>query len=95
MSKRMIAFGWITPQRTEVLVDERIAELEQLAQGGVSLPYPPAKIIAVEDAGGVVNLETGAIEIPIGLTPTAYGETIAHLMEVGLYDDEGDSHAHA
>lgn len=93
MSKRIIALGRIGPDGDELLVDPRIAELEELARNGAELPYSPAKIVQLEDAGMVVDLDTGAIEIPIGLTPTAFGETIAHLMEVGLYD--GGDHAHA
>ena len=44
--------------------DPRIAELIELAQAeGLTLPYPPEIIIRMEDAGNVVDLTTGAIEI--------------------------------
>lgn len=77
--------------------DQRIAELQALEADGVTLPLPVEQIIAIEDAGGMVNLETGKVlwggtDLPMGLTPTAYGETMAYLMEVGLY--EGGDYAH-
>lgn len=67
----------------------RIAELQALEAEGVTLPLPVEQIIEIEDAGGMVNLDTGKIlwngtEFPIGLTPTAFGEVIAHLLEVGI-----------
>jgi hypothetical protein len=44
--------------------DPRIEELLELAvTEGISLPYPPETIIRMEDAGNVVDLRTGAIEI--------------------------------
>lgn len=69
--------------------DQRIAELQALEAEGVTLPIPPEQIIAIEDSGGMVNLETGKIlwngtELPIGLTPTSFGEVVAHLLEVGI-----------
>lgn len=69
--------------------DQRIAELQALEADGVTLPLPVEQIIAIEDAGGMVNLETGKIlwngsELPIGLTPTSFGEVVAHLLEVGI-----------
>jgi hypothetical protein len=44
--------------------DPRIAELVELAEAeGLTLPYPPEMIIRMEDAGTVVDLHTGAVEI--------------------------------
>jgi len=44
--------------------DPRIVELLELAEAeGLTLPYPPETIIRMEDAGNVVDLNTGSIEI--------------------------------
>jgi hypothetical protein len=44
------------------MTDNRISELLQLAaEEGLTLPYPPETIIALEDQGAVVDLRTGAI----------------------------------
>ena len=65
--------------------DKRIQELLELAaQEGITLPYLPEIIIALEDTGAVVDLVTGAILIGEADTPyqwelTPYGEAIAHL----------------
>lgn len=43
-------------------MDTRITELLDLAAAeGLPLPYPPETILALEDAGAIVNLHTGAI----------------------------------
>lgn len=73
-------------------MDNRIAELEALAAAeGIFLPYPPAVIARLEDAGAVVDLVTGAILLGEADTPyqwawTPYGEAIAHLL---LVESEG------
>lgn len=44
------------------MLDPRILELQHLAQEeGITLPYDPKVITAIEDAGGVVDLMTGAV----------------------------------
>lgn len=77
---------------------QSLAELYELEAEGVALPMPAAQIVEIESMGGMVNLVTGKVlwngtELPVGLTPTAYGETMAYLMEVGLYD--GGDYANA
>lgn len=48
--------------RNSVVVDERIAELEdQAAEDGITLPMSPEKIVALEDQGHVVDLITGQV----------------------------------
>lgn len=43
-------------------MDKRIVELLDLAASErITLPYPPETIIALEDAGAVVDLHTGAV----------------------------------
>lgn len=62
--------------------DQRIDELTALAQAeGLTLPFPPAVIVAIEDQGGMVHLESGQIlwngaDVPMGLTPTAAAEAL-------------------
>jgi hypothetical protein len=69
--------------------DPRIAELLALAETeGITLPYPPEMIIALEDVGAVVNLRTGAIlpgeaDKPYVWEWTTVGEAVAHLMSLG------------
>lgn len=44
--------------------DPRIKELlDQAEELGIALPLPPSVIVAVEDAGAIVNLRTGSIEV--------------------------------
>ena len=46
------------------MIDPRITELIELARTErITLPYPPATIVAIEDIGAVVDLRTGAIVI--------------------------------
>ena len=59
-------------------LDPRIAELLELAEAeGLTLLYPPETIIKMEDAGNVVDLNTGAIQIggeSVRYAPTAAQE---------------------
>jgi hypothetical protein len=72
--------------------DARIAELLTLAEAeGLTLPYPPNMIIALEDAGHVVDLHTGAIQLgeadkPYHWNWTTAGEALAHLIAAGLLE---------
>lgn len=74
------------------MYDARIAELLELAGAeGLMLPYPPETIIALEDAGHVVDLLTGAIEVGEADKPykwqwTPAGEAFAHLVDAGLVE---------
>jgi hypothetical protein len=74
--------------------DNRIAELLALAEAeGLALPCPPEVICAMEDAGAVVNLHTGAILIGEADTPyewewTPTGEALAHLVSLDLVEVE-------
>ena len=69
-------------------MDNRIEELLDLAAAeGIALLYPPEIIVAMEDAGNIVDLITGDILIGEADTPyrwelTPYGEAIAHLLLV-------------
>lgn len=43
-------------------MDKRVAELLELAETeGITLPYSPERIVAIEDQGHVVDLQTGHI----------------------------------
>lgn len=61
--------------------DVRISELNELADAeGITLPWPAAVIVALEDQGHVVDLTTGLViqqggEQRISLTPM--GEAVA------------------
>lgn len=72
----------------EGTMDNRIEELQALAAAeGIELPYPPKIIVALEDAGNVVDLITGDILIGEADTPyrwvwTSYDEAVAHLLAV-------------
>lgn len=47
-------------------VDNRIAELEAAAgETGIPLPRPAAEIVALEDAGAIVDLVTGEVIQPV------------------------------
>lgn len=67
-------------------MDIRIAELVELAESeGLTLPYPPALIVAMEDTGAIVNLLTGAIipgeaDKPIRFRLTVIGEALAVVL---------------
>jgi hypothetical protein len=71
-------------------MDERIGELLAWAEAeGLTLPYAPALILQLEDAGHVVDLATGAILLGEGDRPycwqwTPAGEAWAHLVGQGL-----------
>lgn len=73
-------------------MDARIGELLALAEAeGLTLPYPPAMILRLEDAGHVVDLATGEILLGEGDRAyawrwTAVGEAWAHLVAEGLVD---------
>ncbi len=72
------------------MTDTRIQELLELATAeGITLPYPPEFIVAMEDFGNVVDLMTGAIMVGEANTPyqwelTPTGEAVAHLLSVGV-----------
>jgi hypothetical protein len=79
-------------------MDERVSELLAFAvTEGLTLPYPPAMIVRLEDAGHVVDLATGAVLLGEGNRPyrwqwTPAGEAWAHLVReglVGLEESEG------
>lgn len=62
------------------MIDPRITELIELAQAErITLPYPPATIVAIEDIGCIVDLRTGVIEHGPGtrVEPTVIGEAVA------------------
>ncbi len=62
------------------MIDPRITELIELAQAErITLPYPPATIVAIEDIGAVVDLRTGVIQHGPGtrVEPTVIGEAVA------------------
>jgi hypothetical protein len=67
-------------------MDTRITELLDLAAAeGLPLPYPPEMILALEDAGAIVNLHTGAIypgmaDQPIYVRLTVIGEAVATVL---------------
>jgi hypothetical protein len=69
-------------------MDMRIMELlEMAAAEGFALPYSPEFIIAQEDAGHVVNLDTGAIILGEANRPyewelTSAGRAVARGGEV-------------
>lgn len=73
-------------------MDARIGELLALAAAeGLTLPYPPATILRLEDAGHVVDLATGEILLGEGDQVYAWqwtvaGEAWAHLVAEGLVD---------
>lgn len=72
--------------------DTRIAELLEWAESeGRELPLRPETIIALEDAGAVVDLDTGAVlpgeaDRPYVWNWTPAGEAFAHLVEAGLVE---------
>lgn len=63
------------------MIDKRITELNELAAAeGITLPWPAAVIVSLEDQGHVVDLATGMVrqhgsEERISLT--AWGEAVA------------------
>lgn len=62
------------------MIDPHITELIELAQPErITLPYPPATIVAIEEIGAVVDLRTGVIEYGPGtrVEPTVLGEAVA------------------
>jgi hypothetical protein len=71
-------------------MDNRVNELLALAEAeGLTLPYSPALIVHLEDAGHVVDLATGAILLGEGDRPyhwqwTPAGEAWVHLVGQGL-----------
>jgi hypothetical protein len=76
-------------------MDTRVSELLALAAAeGLTLPYSPALILWLEDAGHVVDLATGAILLGEGDRPyhwqwTPVGEAWAHLLAQGLVGLDG------
>ena len=66
-------------------MDKRIEELQTLAEAeGLTLPFSPETIIRMEDAGHVVDLETGAVVVGEGersyrLSATELGRLVASL----------------
>jgi hypothetical protein len=63
------------------LEDPRLLELRELVAWGVALPMPPARILALEDAGWVVDLATGDIApATTTVTPTPSGRAVAYLL---------------
>lgn len=74
------------------MTDPRIDELLELAAAeGLTLPLPPETIIRLEDAGHIVDLRTGTVEVgeadrPYVWTWTPAGEAFAHLVELGLVE---------
>lgn len=73
-------------------MDKRIKALLGLAEAeGLKLPMAPEAIIRLEDAGHVVDLRTGAVEVGEGDRPyvwnwTPAGEAFAHLVAAGLVE---------
>ena len=58
------------------------------AETGRALPMPAAEIIALEDGGWIVDLDTGAIYDGVTLELTPYGEAVGVLMTLeGVADD--------
>jgi hypothetical protein len=70
--------------------DPRITELRTLAESeGLTLPYSPELIIAMEDAGHVINLVTGDIVLGEADRPyewqwTEAGQALAKELRYGL-----------
>ncbi len=61
------------------MIDPRITELIELAQAErITLPYPPATIVTIEDIGAVVDLRTGVIDYGPGtrVEPTIVAEAV-------------------
>lgn len=67
-------------------MDKRILELLELAEvEGITLPYAPETIVAMENTGAVVNLVTGAILIgeadrPYHWALTVLGEAVGVVL---------------
>ena len=67
-------------------MDPRIIQLLDFAAAeGLTLPYPPATILALEDTGAIVDLHTGAIspgeaDKPIRFRLTVIGEAVAVVL---------------
>lgn len=74
------------------MYDERITELLALAESeGITLPMTPQAICWLEDAGHVVDLDTGVVHFNEAdrlyqweWTPA--GDAFGHLVEAGLID---------
>lgn len=66
--------------------DPRVQELLDLAEAeGLTLPYDPEFIVAQEDLGNIINLETGAIilnesDAAYDWTLTPEGERLARIL---------------
>lgn len=60
--------------------DPRVQELEELIADGVTLPMPIARILELEDAGYVVDLDTGTTLRNVTVQPTASAQAIAYLL---------------
>ena len=62
--------------------DGRMLELRRLVAEGVTLPMPPAAIVAWEDRGYTVDLATGEVMPTANLaaTPTPSGRAVAYLL---------------
>lgn len=60
--------------------DPRVGELLALEASGVTLPYPAVVIVELEDNGYIVDIDTGAVLSSVTVTPTVFGEAIAHLL---------------
>lgn len=76
-----------------MITDKRIIELDDLVASGVKLPLPAAVIVAIEDQGGSVHLESGqviwnAADLPMGLTPTAAAEALVDGFTEDAFWDE-------
>lgn len=75
------------------MTDRRIEELEALAMAeGLTLPLSPETIVAIEDKGGMVHLESGNVlwngtEYPIGLRATILADVLLHLEDVEVGGD--------
>jgi len=50
------------------------------AETGRTLPATVAEILALEDAGHVVDLETGAVLSSVTVAPTVIGEALAVVL---------------
>lgn len=51
------------------------------AETGIPLPATVEEILAIEDSGGVVDLETGAVWRNVTATPTLLGEVTLIVIE--------------
>lgn len=69
-------------------IDTRAGELLALAIAeGIDLPMSVDEIIALEDAGHIVDLLTGEVLTSVTCTPTVLGETWVVLDELEVTSD--------